>query len=63
MFREERESQGINKSALARMAGVNHMTVDNVETGRREDPQWSTVVRLADALGLSLDEVRRRYET
>jgi transcriptional regulator with XRE-family HTH domain len=31
--------------------------VSQVESGKREDPQFSTVVRLAVALGVSLDEI------
>jgi transcriptional regulator with XRE-family HTH domain len=48
-----RERAGLTQSALARTTSQ----VSQVESGKRLDPQFSTVLRLAVALGVSIDEM------
>lgn len=52
-----RERAGLTQGALARRARMTTSQVSQVESGKRSDPQFSTVLRLAVALNLSLDEV------
>lgn len=57
ILREARERAGLTQSDLARRVGIapNHLV--RLESGEKVDPRWSTVVRLAAALGLSLDAI------
>jgi transcriptional regulator with XRE-family HTH domain len=52
-----RERAGLTQNALARRARMTASQVSQVESGKRVDPQFSTVARLAIALGVSLDEI------
>jgi transcriptional regulator with XRE-family HTH domain len=58
-LRRLREAAGLSQDALAHKAGLTTKTVYNLERragwGQRT---WRTVVCLADALGVSLDEFR-----
>lgn len=56
-LKEARERAGLTQNALARRARMTASQVSQVESGKRVDPQFSTVVRLAVALGVSLDEI------
>ena len=48
---------GIRK--LSRVAGYkNPTTIYSIKTGQSKDPSFSTMIRIADALGVSLDELR-----
>jgi transcriptional regulator with XRE-family HTH domain len=46
----------LSQGKLARAADVGVMTVSNLENGKIGDPNWSTVVKLARALGISVAE-------
>jgi transcriptional regulator with XRE-family HTH domain len=48
---------------MERLSGMTTSQLSQVETGRRADPAFSTVVRIADALGLSLAEVADAMRT
>ncbi len=55
-IRHARESQGLTRYALAKLAGIpNTNTIRDIESGR--DAQISTVQSLTKALGLRLDLV------
>jgi len=49
-LRALRSSKGLSQRALARRAGVAFRTLQLLETGRH-DPRWSTLERIAKALG------------
>jgi transcriptional regulator with XRE-family HTH domain len=51
-----REAAGLSQSQLARRAGVPVGTLQGWEQARRL-PRLEAAVRLADALGISLDEL------
>jgi transcriptional regulator with XRE-family HTH domain len=53
MLRELREKAGLTQEALARLAGLSTFTVSKLEQGG-VDPSWSTVKKLARALGVSV---------
>jgi DNA-binding XRE family transcriptional regulator len=53
-LKELREAAGLNKTQLARLAGVNERTVRNIESGVYE-PSLATARKLAAALDVSMD--------
>jgi transcriptional regulator with XRE-family HTH domain len=53
-LKELRLAAGLTQEALARSTGISTSTVAKIEH-RGIDPAWSTVVRLAKGLGVSLD--------
>lgn len=57
--KELREAKGWSQEELARRVGVNSKTIYNYESGARgaKEPPLSTVRALADALGVSLDDL------
>jgi DNA-binding XRE family transcriptional regulator len=52
-----REARGLTQVQLSEASGVSQATISRVEAGRLE-PGWETAVRLADALGVSVEEFR-----
>ena len=59
-IRMQRRLARITQPELARVAGVNKMTIYRLERDERE-PYWETVGRVAEALGLSLDDLWTQY--
>lgn len=55
-LRELREAKGVTAYRLAQLAGVSRQTLSSIEVGRA-DPSWDTAIRVARALGISLDEL------
>lgn len=53
-----RLAAGLSVTALATKSGVNRTYIHNLEDGRRLDPRLSLLVKLADALGVTLDAFR-----
>jgi transcriptional regulator with XRE-family HTH domain len=49
----ERASRGLSQAQLAAVAGISHMTVWRIETGRASAIRAVTVYRLAAALGVA----------
>ncbi|MFD0718666.1 helix-turn-helix domain-containing protein [Streptomyces globosus] len=58
MLREARGGRSMVEVAAA--AGLSAETLRKIETGRAPTPAFFTVAALAQALGLSLDDVVRR---
>ena len=54
-----------NISALARKSGLSDETIRSILAGRSEDPLLSTVIKIAQGLEISLDELvfRKRAKT
>ncbi|MDE3291510.1 helix-turn-helix transcriptional regulator [Lacticaseibacillus paracasei] len=51
--------KGYSIRQLSRIAGYkNPTTIYSIKTGQSKDPSFSTMIRIADALGVSLDELR-----
>jgi transcriptional regulator with XRE-family HTH domain len=50
-----RTSAGLTQQDLASRAGVEQVTISRYEGGRVESPTVPNVVRLADALGVSIE--------
>jgi transcriptional regulator with XRE-family HTH domain len=53
-----REKAGLTKYGLAKAAGVDAAFIGLIEAGQKM-PGWETACKLADALGVSLDQFRR----
>ncbi len=58
-LREFREARNLSRSDLAKRAGFAPSWVAHVENGGR-DPSLKNAIRLADALGVSLDALTGR---
>ena len=54
-MRAARESKRITQGELAELSGISQATLSQCECDRRE-PTLSTLVALADSLGISIDE-------
>ncbi len=61
ILRAEREKRGDSQEAIAFRAGTTTGTVARVELGQSE-PEWSTVIAIAEALELKLSELGARVE-
>ena len=55
-LRVYRSMRGLTQAALAEKAGVNRVTVAEIETGRKQG-SVATLRALADALGVTLDDL------
>lgn len=50
-----RECKGWTLRDLEKASGASNPLISQIETGKVRDPGFTTVIRLMDALGLSLD--------
>jgi transcriptional regulator with XRE-family HTH domain len=55
-----RKEKGWSQQKLAEKAGLSINAVTKIEQGLAESPTLKTLVKLADALGVSLDELAGR---
>lgn len=56
-LKQIRNSHGLSLRALSELSGVPQRTIEDLE--RRDDGRASTLIKLADALGVTLDELCR----
>lgn len=56
-LKQIRNSKGFSLRALSELSGVPQRTIEDLE--RRNDGRASTLIKLADALGVTLDELCR----
>lgn len=56
-LKQIRNAQGLSQAKLGELAGVSIRTIQDIE--RRDDCRVSTAIILADALGVTLDELCR----
>jgi transcriptional regulator with XRE-family HTH domain len=56
-----REERGLSQEQLAHEAGLTASGYNRIEAGK-SSPGWSTVCRLAEALGVSLRELAEAVE-
>lgn len=52
-----RKKLGLTQEALARKANISYNTIIKIEGKSIKDPRMNTLIRLADALGISIDEL------
>jgi transcriptional regulator with XRE-family HTH domain len=56
-LKQIRNSRGLSLRALSEISDVPQRTIEDLE--RRDDGRVSTLIKLADALGVTLDELCR----
>ena len=59
-LREIRLDRGYSQQELADMTGVARDTISKLETGDRPNPYPRTLRKLAEALGVSVADIRKR---
>ncbi len=52
-----RKAHGLTQQKLAQEAGVSLIVVTKVEQGFTKDPAMSSLVKIADVMGISIDEL------
>ena len=55
-----REEKGWSREKLAVESGISYNTIVKIEYGSIKNPKIETVIKLADALEISLDELMER---
>lgn len=55
--KEYRRKSGWSQQRLAEITGLSYGIIQLIETGRTKNPEKNTLVKLADAFGISLDEL------
>lgn len=56
-LKQTRNEKGLSLKALSELSGVPQRTIEDLE--RRDDGRVSTMIKLADALGVTLDQLCR----
>ena len=56
-LKEHRKKQSLSQEQLAKNAEITYTTLIKIESGRNTNPTLKTIVKIADALGVSLDEL------
>lgn len=54
-----RAKLGISQDKLSKLAGITLHTITKIESGATPDPRIETVKKIADALGVSIDDLMR----
>ena len=52
-----RKLKNISQEKLARLADISYNTVVKIEGGKANNPTFETLSKLADAFGISIDEL------
>ena len=52
-----RELRGLTLREVEQLSGVSNALISQIETGKVDDPGFSKVVAIADALGLSVERL------
>ena len=58
-IRKLRGKKNISQDKLSKLAGIAHNTIIKIETGLIKNPKIETVQNIADAFGVSLDELTK----
>jgi transcriptional regulator with XRE-family HTH domain len=56
-IKKYREKKGISQDKLSKLAGITLHTIAKIESGATPDPRIETVKKIADALGVSVDDL------
>jgi DNA-binding XRE family transcriptional regulator len=59
-LKEERLNRGLSQMELHELSGVSQDTISKMETGDRPNPHPRTLRKLAEALGVSVADIRKR---
>jgi len=55
-----RKQRKLSQEKLARLADISYNTIIKIETGKANNPTFVTLSKLADAFGVSMDELAGR---
>lgn len=58
--KEIRQSKGISRYELSVLSGVGESTLQNIENSDNPNPTFRVICKIADALEITLDELRRK---
>lgn len=61
-IKEYREKLGLSCSELARRSGHPVSSIHGIETGANKNPRFQIIIDVANALGISLEEMKRAFE-
>lgn len=59
-IKKYREEKGISQDKLSKLAGITLYTITKIESGATPNPRIETVKKIADALGVSVDDLLRK---
>ena len=59
-IKKYRAKLGISQDKLSKLAGITLHTITKIESGATPDPRIETVKKIADALGVSIDDLIRK---
>lgn len=59
-IRRLRTKKGLAQEKLARLADISTATLVKIESGVAKEPTITTVTKIANALGVSIDELIRK---
>lgn len=60
MIREIREKKGISQNRLAKIVGVSQSALSDIESGKTKNPRFSTIMKIAKALNVSIETIMGR---
>lgn len=52
-----RKIKGLSQDKLAKLADVTHTTLVKIESGVNDNPTIKTLIKIADVLGISIDQL------
>lgn len=56
-IKKYREKKGISQDKLSKLAGITLHTITKIESGATPDPRIETVRKIANALGIGIDDL------
>jgi transcriptional regulator with XRE-family HTH domain len=56
-LRKLRAKKGFTQEKLARLADISTATLVKIESGAAKEPTITTIIKIADVLGVSIDEL------
>ncbi len=56
-IKKYRKKLGISQDKLSKLAGITLHTITKIESGTTPNPRIETVKKIADALGVSIEEL------
>ena len=57
MVTEQREKRGLSQNQLAKMSGVPQSVISDIESGKTKAPRIDTLMAIAAALGMTVNEL------
>jgi len=58
-IKKYRDKMGISQDKLSKLAGITLHTITKIESGATPDPRIGTVKKIANALGVGIDDLMK----